>query len=240
MFSDEFFAAIKADRERDIRAAERARSRASATRSSRSSDSPSDGDRRSIGHSVRPAGSPAGRRSFRRADPRQRRPVPILGSAGVDHGPDDPDEGLHRLVVVRCRQLDDEGPEPDSPIGEHRLGDHLGVPVQNVWSVSAWGGASGCCPGRRPPGSRLRPGWTGWSPCTRPSARWWNRPGPPCRNAAAGWRPWLPAPRACRRHSTGSGPAGDDAESCARPKPPMTIGRWAWTGRGWTSSPSKA
>jgi len=58
MFSDEFFAAIKADRERDIRAAERARL-VRRDPLEPSSGSPSDGDRRSIGHSVRPAGQPS-------------------------------------------------------------------------------------------------------------------------------------------------------------------------------------
>ena len=55
MFSDEFFAAIKADRERDIRAAQRANLvRRGPLDSEPTRISPSD-DRRSIGHSVRPA-----------------------------------------------------------------------------------------------------------------------------------------------------------------------------------------
>ena len=65
MFSDEFFAAIKADRERDIRTAQRARLVQHDPLDAEPAKGPSDGDRRSIGHSVRPAVHP-GRTS---ADP---------------------------------------------------------------------------------------------------------------------------------------------------------------------------
>ena len=66
MFSDEFFAAIKADRERDIRTAQRARLvQRDPLDSEPAAKGPSAGDGRSLGHSVRPAVHP-GRTS---ADP---------------------------------------------------------------------------------------------------------------------------------------------------------------------------
>jgi hypothetical protein len=65
MFSDEFFAAIKADREREIRAAQRARLVQRDPLDGEPARIPPAGDRRSIGHTVRPAGQP-GRTS---ADP---------------------------------------------------------------------------------------------------------------------------------------------------------------------------
>ena len=58
MFSDEFFAAIKADRERDIRAAQRANLVKRGPLDAEPAKVSSGDERRSLGHCVRPAAQP--------------------------------------------------------------------------------------------------------------------------------------------------------------------------------------
>ena len=58
MFSDEFFATIKADRERDIQAAQRANLVRRDPLDTEPARSLTGDDRRSIGHTVRPAAQP--------------------------------------------------------------------------------------------------------------------------------------------------------------------------------------